>query len=120
MWGACDKCGGQRKRFRRVTVQADCGGQICERAFAEEISNCSRVCHTPTYCGWASWRNWGECTVSCGESGIRHRVRFLEAHSSPIPGVAISKDGRPTGAERREQMRDPGIRPKMRHKWMYA
>ena len=36
----------------QVIVQADCGGQICERAYAEEISNCSRVCHTPTYCPW--------------------------------------------------------------------
>ena len=36
----------------QVTVQADCGGRICERAYAEEISNCSRVCHTPTYCTW--------------------------------------------------------------------
>jgi len=90
MWGACDKCGGQRKRFRRVIVQADCGGQICERAYAEEISNCSRVCHTPTYCGWQNWKNWGECTVSCGGDGFRTRVRFLEAHSTPIPGVPIS------------------------------
>eukprot|EP00434_Breviolum_minutum_P022929 symbB.v1.2.020228.t1/scaffold1690.1/size105730/2 len=104
MWGACDKCGGQRKRFRRVTVQADCGGRICERAYAEEISNCSRVCHTPTYCTWATWRNWGECTVSCGANGFRTRVRFLEAHGKPIPGVPIAtsmtyRGGLPAGVD---------------------
>ncbi|CAK9092354.1 unnamed protein product [Durusdinium trenchii] len=60
MWGACDKCGGQRKRFRRVTVQADCGGRICERDFAEEMGNCTRICHTPTY-----------CTSDCTEDGAQ-------------------------------------------------
>ena len=41
---------GLNKSIAEVEVQADCGGQICERNFAEEMGNCSRICHTPTYC----------------------------------------------------------------------
>jgi len=90
MWGACDKCGGQRKRYRHVRVNADCGGLVCQRQYAEEIGSCPRVCHTPTYCGWEEWQNWGQCSTSCGDHGVRTRVRYLKAHSKPPPGFVGS------------------------------
>ncbi|CAJ1420422.1 unnamed protein product [Effrenium voratum] len=93
MWGACDKCGGQRKRYRHVRVQADCGGKVCQQRYAEEISNCSRICHTPTFCAWSDWRGWGDCSVSCGPNGVRTRVRYLEAHMQTVSPYAVSKYG---------------------------
>jgi len=91
MWGACDKCGGQRKRYRHVKVHADCGGSVCEQKFAEEIAACPRACHTPSFCSWEDWQSWGECSTSCGDHGVRTRVRYLKSHSHPTDGYQVNQ-----------------------------
>ena len=79
----------------KVLVQADCGGQICERAFAEEISNCTRVCHTPTYCPWdRTWRSL-EITVWgwLGLETLSFGMCFIEIESIHLPAKKGHKDG---------------------------
>jgi len=77
-WGACDKCGGQRKRFRHIQVQPACNGKICQATSSEEIADCSRKCHETTYCIWEQWMQWSDCTRTCGKDGRRSRERFLK------------------------------------------
>mmetsp|Transcript_20560 Transcript_20560/g.44936 ORF Transcript_20560/g.44936 Transcript_20560/m.44936 type:complete len:1516 (-) Transcript_20560:96-4643(-) len=83
-WGACDKCGGQRKRFRSMINEAENGGINCDPLGHEETSNCTRACHQKTWCTWGSWVNWGQCSVSCG-LGTRARRRYLTESDKPAP-----------------------------------
>jgi len=85
VWGYCNKCGGERKRYRRIGVQPSCGGRNCKPGAAEEISNCTRRCYDEAFCSWEDWTSWGECTASCGH-GRRSRERHL-----------VSSDSRPNG-----------------------
>lgn len=78
-WSACDKCGGQRKRFRHVSALPVCGGKLCDPTLAEETTNCTRMCHEPIYCGFGEWESWSVCDATCGE-GVRMRSRQLELH----------------------------------------
>merc|ERR1712080_669433 len=64
-WSACDKCGGERKRFRHVSTLPECGGMRCRPDSAEEASNCTRTCHQPAYCAFGDWGNWGRCSARC-------------------------------------------------------
>lgn len=75
-WSACDKCGGQRKRFRHISMEAQCGGNACEALASEETTNCTRQCHEPAYCMWGDWEGWSACSASCG-SGEKTRTRHL-------------------------------------------
>ncbi|CAE8723688.1 unnamed protein product, partial [Polarella glacialis] len=83
MWSACDKCGGQRKRYRHIEVQPECGGKACTPQMAEEMGNCTRQCHSETYCAWEDWQNWEACSVTCGDLGRKSRVRYLKAYDQP-------------------------------------
>merc|ERR1712048_336787 len=76
-WSACDKCGGEKRRFRHVVSMAKCGGAACKPDLAEEVTNCTRMCHQPSYCAFGDWTSWGQCTATCG-SGEQHRERHLK------------------------------------------
>lgn len=76
-WSSCDKCGGQRKRFRHIVALLTCGGRPCEPTDAEVTGNCTRICHEPSFCGFGDWASWGSCSKSCGV-GVRSRSRQLE------------------------------------------
>jgi len=79
-WSACDKCGGEKKRFRHIMSMPACGGAACEFGAGEEATNCTRKCHEPTYCTFGQWSNWGSCSADCG-NGVRSRERHLHAAS---------------------------------------
>lgn len=105
-WGSCDQCDGQMRRHRRVARHADCGGKPCLPGAAEQIERCPRFCHAQTYCGWADWRHWSECSVTCG-IGTKGRIRHLRV----LPERPTSVDylrprfectGEPQGWEREE------------------
>jgi len=81
-WGSCDKCSGQRKRFRHITQHAENGGQACPAFDAEETGKCPRKCGELTFCTWNDWEAWGACSQPCGV-GKRKRKRKL--HLSPSP-----------------------------------
>jgi hypothetical protein len=76
-WGTCDKCDGQRTRFRHVVAQAVCGGLACGKGNAEETTDCPRKCHDVRYCTWDNWETWGACNSKCGV-GSRTRKRALK------------------------------------------
>eukprot|EP00929_Paragymnodinium_shiwhaense_P000590 TRINITY_DN100839_c0_g1_i1.p1 TRINITY_DN100839_c0_g1~~TRINITY_DN100839_c0_g1_i1.p1 ORF type:complete len:1646 (+),score=391.32 TRINITY_DN100839_c0_g1_i1:63-5000(+) len=82
-WGACSKCGGQRKRHRHVLQHAKCGGAACTAGNAEETDACPRKCHETSYCSWGEWEEWSKCDQQCGQ-GSRTRTRRL--------GVMTDKD----------------------------
>merc|ERR1740139_1893483 len=83
-WGACDRCGGEMRRVRRVLQHSKCGGQACSPSAAEAVSKCPRLCHQPTYCAFGEWEPWGICSSTCG-SGVQVRARSL--HLAPEPEV---------------------------------
>lgn len=91
-WGACGKCSGQRKRFRRIAQYPEAGGKECELTNTEEAGSCPRKCHEKQYCGWAEWEAWGSCSSTCGQ-GYRQRRRQLrlspDADSVLIPAEMI-------------------------------
>ncbi|CAJ1355082.1 unnamed protein product [Effrenium voratum] len=85
-WGACDKCGGQMKRFRNVITPSSCGGKGCEAEGAEETAKCPRKCHELSYCTWGDWGPFGECTSTCGH-GIKRRTRRLKVVDEPVKSI---------------------------------
>jgi len=92
-WAACGKCGGQRKRYRRVLQYASEGGVNCEAFAHEDTGSCPRKCHTKLYCTWTGWKEWSSCTSTCGE-GKRSRRRYLslsEAKSDPPEPLTIRR-----------------------------
>jgi hypothetical protein len=83
-WGACNKaikCGvGFRKRKRQIVIAPQQGGTPCEALNPEEVAS-SLTC--PGQCNqdcadtdWASWRQWGACSSTCG-TGMRTRTRDI-------------------------------------------
>jgi len=88
-WGACDKCGGQMKRFRSIVEIASCGGKNCEAAAAEEMTSCPRKCHELSYCVWGEWGAFGECTSTCG-AGLKSRLRRLQVVNEPLGVTGLS------------------------------
>lgn len=92
-WGACSKCGGQKKRFKSISQYPSHGGKDCELGATEETADCPRECHTKRYCSWNDWTDWGLCTSTCGH-GKRSRRRYLrwnEANSTPPVAKADRK-----------------------------
>jgi len=101
-WGACDKCGGERTRFRHITEHARHGGKSCEPFEAEEVGACPRQCHEKKYCTWGDWGSWGECTARCGE-GKRARRRHLNLTLVPSEPPAPAEELVGAYAELRRQ-----------------
>merc|ERR1712048_981181 len=90
-WGACDKCGGQRKRFRHIKVMAQNGGRECLPQASEEIAACPRSCHTRVFCTWGEWSEETPCSVTCG-IGFVKRVRHLMKSDHPPKAVNLYQD----------------------------
>lgn len=80
-WGACNKCGGQRSRFRHVVRESANGGLPCELKASEETGKCPRKCHESMFCVWGHWESWSACSTSCVSGGVRHRQRGLALKS---------------------------------------
>merc|ERR1711957_575944 len=85
-WGACDKCGGQRKRTRQILKMPEDGGEPCTPGASEETEKCKRQCHAPVYCAWSGWEEEGDCSVTCGVGTVK-RIRYLQAHAQQPSGV---------------------------------
>lgn len=90
-WGACTRCEGERRRFRHVTILAEHGGRACEPFDAEQVGACPRQCGEQSYCTWANWREWGQCTAQCGK-GKRMRRRYLTLTDVPsVPPAPVKE-----------------------------
>lgn len=94
MWSACDKCGGQRKRFRHIMSHPKNGGSRCEAGAAEEIGNCTRNCGDQVFCAWSEWGNWSRCSATCGTNALKRRNRVLQSHSvRSVPPERLYAEG---------------------------
>jgi len=90
-WGVCDKCAGQRKRYRELQQPPSCGGKYCELPWdLQETANCPRKCHDHAWCIWDDWESWGSCSAQCG-SGSQERTRYLK-----VAGFSHEKYGHPS------------------------
>lgn len=76
-WGLCNKCDGERTRFRNILRYASDGGRTCDQMGIREVDKCPRSCNGNLYCTWASWEDWAECSKTCGRGGKRRRRRYL-------------------------------------------
>jgi len=81
-WSACDKCGGQMRRFRHITQESQCGGSACDVGASEEAAACPRKCHEAAYCMWGDWDGWSSCSATCG-SAEKSRTRHLMLTAAP-------------------------------------
>jgi len=74
-WSVCSKtCGtGQMARTRGLATPAANGGQFCvgERNESKECN--AFAC--PVDCTWQDWEPWSTCSVTCGGSGTKSRIR---------------------------------------------
>jgi len=89
-WGACDRCDGQWKRYRSIQKVNKNRGVRCLPGDSEETrkGDCER-CTTPQmFCTFGEWKEWGDCTVSCG-IGKRSRRRFLLKSSQKAKGLSL-------------------------------
>jgi len=90
-WSACDKCGGQMKRFRHIKTQATCGGNICDSTVSEETVGCPRRCHHNVTCMWGEWQEWGACSATCGTAQkSRSRNLMLQEAEGLIEAFDVS------------------------------
>lgn len=81
-WGSCDKCDGERKRFRKIAVTPQGAGKKCDRTVLAEVVACPRRCEGIKLCEWSLWSEWTPCSASCGQGGKRSRRRDLLLSSS--------------------------------------
>ncbi|CAE8589989.1 unnamed protein product [Polarella glacialis] len=99
-WQVCDRCDGERKRYRHILSYAAHGGSHCKAFDGEELGSCPRSCNEQ-FCGWASWESWSAC-IGCGTGSTRFRRRMLnltdnsedappETTLLPLPGELLAK-----------------------------
>jgi len=81
-WGACDKCGGQKKRFRHIAQMPENAGAACDQAASEETAECARDCGESIYCEWQEWGDWSACPEQVCSKYKMQRKRILLATSS--------------------------------------
>lgn len=87
-WGECDKCSGERRRFRSILAYPSNGGKECDPTVTVELGKCPRRCNHQKLCEWDDWGAWSGCTVNCGKGGKRRRRRYLhltEAGQEMLP-----------------------------------
>lgn len=82
-WSDCDKCSGEMKRTRTIAQMPKHLGDPCKAADSEQITNCSRHCHTPIVCVWSDWKDEIECDASCGK-GKKLRKRLLQINTTAV------------------------------------
>lgn len=100
-WGACDKCGGQRKRTRQIHRMPELGGTPCQFSASEETTACKRQCHDPLYCVWTDWEEEGHCSTTCGAGSVK-RIRYLQPSKvapKVIDEAALYEQGLVAGAQ---------------------
>jgi len=92
-WGACDKCGGQRKRSRQIVRMPEDGGLPCTPGASEETEKCKRECHKQIFCAWNSWEDEGSCSATCGVGTVK-RVRYLQVSTQAgiVSAAELHKD----------------------------
>lgn len=83
-WAMCDRCGGNRKRSRRIMQHAKNGGQNCDLFASEENGPCPVECDVKDegFCTWSAWSSWGACSSRCG-AGRRSRGSDLILTEEP-------------------------------------
>lgn len=91
-WGACDKCGGERRRYRHVNMMPEHGGKPCAAQDSEEFSSCVRHCHEHQYCAWSDWSLFGDCSTSCGAGLAKRHRKLVLSRAAPASTEAIQKD----------------------------
>lgn len=89
-WGACDKCGGQTRRFRHIATSAKHGGRQCDLTATEETKDCPVTCGDQGHCTWQHWGKWGACTAKCGH-GRRMRLRYLTVSLKDDDEVPVAR-----------------------------
>jgi hypothetical protein len=83
-WGACSAtCGttGYHRQARSVITAAMYGGRTCP---AEDAMQQIKACNTfacPVDCKVSAWSSWGDCSVKCGEGGLRDRTRTVSTRA---------------------------------------
>jgi len=82
-WGACDKCNGQRHRFRNIKTMPEFGGAPCLLHKTEETERCARNCHGPLWCSWGDWSSYAECTKTCGKGTMKRERHLTLSESEP-------------------------------------
>lgn len=102
-WGPCNKCGGEKTRFRNILRYAANGGKPCPLGSVREVDKCPRDCSSDLFCVWQTWHDWGSCTKTCGRGAKRRRRRYLhlshnaDGEISPGAGSGAMPPG-PEGA----------------------
>lgn len=89
LWGSCQGCGGQKTRTRHIAKYHTGVGKPCATGDLDETAECPRKCNM-MYCGWTSWRDWGECSADCG-NGKRSRTRLLALVEKPKTDTTVAK-----------------------------
>merc|ERR1712048_845701 len=77
-WSACDKCSGEMKRARTIKRMPENLGKPCHFEDSEQITNCTRGCHTRVVCDWTEWTEEESCSATCG-TGRKKMRRILQA-----------------------------------------
>ena len=76
-WSACStSCGaGQQLRTHSIISQPLYGGKACPLVL--EMSRPCNLVTCPTDCAMASFREWSNCSETCGSGGLRTRTRSV-------------------------------------------
>jgi len=90
-WGACDKCNGQRHRFRNIAAMPEFGGQDCKLSDTEETDRCARNCHGPLWCSWGDWSEFSRCTKTCGKGTMRRERHLAITEKEPAEDGIVKK-----------------------------